>query len=278
MTRQDLVRLAHAHGIGDTYTNWCGEQQSLTDSALQGLLAALGVEVGTAQPPVNAPAIPGHIALPAANALRCHVPAELVAGAKWWGVTAQLYSLRSSGDWGLGDFGTLRELVRHAAGAGAAFIGLNPLHALFPADPAHVSPYSPSSRHYLSVAMIDVARVVGYATQAEVQALTASAWFQSELARLRGLRYADAAGVMALKLPVLRLLHEAFRQQQLAQGSALGNAFLQYGGRRVSRCSCRPPSMRCRPICAPWTRRTGVGIRGPRSSGMPAAVQCANSL
>lgn len=90
MTRQDLVRLAHAHGIGDTYTNWCGEQQSLTDSALQGLLAALGVEVGTAQPPVNAPAIPGHIALPAANALRCHVPAELVAGAKWWGVTAQL--------------------------------------------------------------------------------------------------------------------------------------------------------------------------------------------
>ena len=36
MTRQDLVRLAHAHGIGDTYTNWCGEQQALTDSALSG--------------------------------------------------------------------------------------------------------------------------------------------------------------------------------------------------------------------------------------------------
>ena len=76
--------------------------------------------------------------------------------------------------------------------------------------------------------MIDVARVVGYATQAEVQALVASESFQTKLARLRALRYADAAGVMALKLPVLRLLHEAFRQQQLAQGSALGNAFLQY--------------------------------------------------
>ena len=228
MNRQDLVRLAHAHGIGDTYTNWCGEPQSLTDSALQGLLAALGVEVATVQPPVVMPAVPGHIAAPAAEALRCYVPPELLAGGKWWGVTAQLYSLRSSGDWGLGDFGTLRELVRHAAGAGAAFIGLNPLHALFPADPAHVSPYSPSSRHYLSVAMIDVARVVGYATHAEVQTRVASAAFQTELARLRALRYADAAGVMRLKLPVLRLLHEAFRSEQLAQGSALGNAFRQY--------------------------------------------------
>ena len=68
MTRQDLVRLAHAHGIGDTYTNWCGEPQSLTDSALQGLLAALGVELTTAQPPEVAAVTPGHIAAPAADA------------------------------------------------------------------------------------------------------------------------------------------------------------------------------------------------------------------
>ena len=90
MTRPDLVRLAHAHGIADTYTNWCGEQQSLTDSALQGLLAALGVDVATAAPPSCVPVTPGRIAAPVADALRCHVPAELVAGAKWWGVTAQL--------------------------------------------------------------------------------------------------------------------------------------------------------------------------------------------
>jgi GDP-L-fucose synthase len=56
-----------------------------------------------------------------------------------------------------------------------------------------------------------LARVVGYATHAEVQALVVSPAFQTELARLRALRYADAAGVMGLKLPVLRLLHSAFR-------------------------------------------------------------------
>lgn len=228
MIRQDLVSLAHAHGIGDSYTNWCGESQSLTDSALLGLLATLGVDAATTPAPAVLPAVPGSIAPPAVNALRCHVPPALAGGAKWWGVTAQLYSLRSAGDWGLGDFGTLRELVRHAAAAGAAFIGLNPLHALFPADPTHVSPYSPSSRHYLSVAMIDVARVVGFATNAAVQAMVGAAVFQTEIGRLRALRYADAAGVMSLKLPVLRLLHAGFRREQLAQHSVLGEAFRSY--------------------------------------------------
>jgi 4-alpha-glucanotransferase len=228
MIRQDLVRLAHAHGIGDSYTNWCGEPQSLTDAALLGLLAVMGVDASTADAPTMAPAVPGSIAPPAVDALRCHVPPALAGGAKWWGVTAQLYSLRSAGDWGLGDFGTLRELVRHAAGAGAAFIGLNPLHALFPADPAHVSPYSPSSRHYLSVAMIEVPRVVGYATHQAVQEIVGSARFVAEIARLRALRYADAAGVMALKLPVLRLLHASFRREHLLQGSPLGEAFRRY--------------------------------------------------
>lgn len=228
MNREDLVQLAHAHGIGDRYANWRGEPQDLSDEVLLGLLAALGVETARTAAPVGTPPIPGAIHLPSPDAARCHVPAELVAGAKWWGVTAQLYSLRSAGDWGLGDFSTLRELVQHAAGAGAAFIGLNPLHALFPADPDHVSPYSPSSRHYLNVAMIEVPRVVGFATHPTVRRQVESEAFQAELRRLRELRHADAAGVMALKLPLLRALHEAFRREQLAQGTALGEAFRRY--------------------------------------------------
>jgi 4-alpha-glucanotransferase len=32
-----------------------------------------------------------------------------------------------------------------------AFIGLNPIHALYPANPESASPYSPSSRRWLNV-------------------------------------------------------------------------------------------------------------------------------
>ncbi|STQ08693.1 4-alpha-glucanotransferase [Enterobacter cloacae] len=34
---------------------------------------------------------------------------------------------------------------------GGAFIGLNPIHALYPANPESASPYSPSSRRWLNV-------------------------------------------------------------------------------------------------------------------------------
>ncbi|MGU0057165.1 hypothetical protein ACVXG7_24535 [Enterobacter hormaechei] len=33
---------------------------------------------------------------------------------------------------------------------GGAFIGLNPIHALYPANPESASPYSPSSRRWLT--------------------------------------------------------------------------------------------------------------------------------
>jgi glycogen operon protein len=71
-----------------------------------------------------------------------------------WGVTAALYSLRSDRNWGLGDFEDLAQLCEIMADKGADFIGINPVHALFPAAPWLYSPYSPSSRQFLNVMLI----------------------------------------------------------------------------------------------------------------------------
>jgi 4-alpha-glucanotransferase len=73
---------------------------------------------------------------------------------KWggvWGVTCGLYGLRSERSWGIGDFEDLAVLAEHMAEKGADFIGLNPVHALFPSAPHLYSPYSPSSREFLNV-------------------------------------------------------------------------------------------------------------------------------
>src|SRR5262249_40813487 len=51
---------------------------------------------------------------------QCYLPPELAAGAKRFGISAQLYSLRRAGDQGIGDFTTLAELMHSAAAAGAA--------------------------------------------------------------------------------------------------------------------------------------------------------------
>ena len=72
-----------------------------------------------------------------------------------FGVSAQLYSLRRQGDQGIGDFTTLAVLSRAAARQGAAVVGINPLHMLFPADRERASPYHPSDRRFLDPIYID---------------------------------------------------------------------------------------------------------------------------
>lgn len=87
----------------------------------------------------------------------CHRPAALRGGGRGWGIAAQLYSLRRENDAGMGDFTTLAALAREAAAAGATILGLNPLHALFPADRERASPYQPSDRRFLDPIYLDVA-------------------------------------------------------------------------------------------------------------------------
>ncbi len=85
---------------------------------------------------------------------KCWQPEDMARGKRVWGVAAQLYGLRSRHDQGLGDFTDLAQLAGAAAKLGANVIGVNPLHAMFPSNPAHYSPYSPSSRLGLNLLYI----------------------------------------------------------------------------------------------------------------------------
>src|SRR5512139_1844746 len=163
---------------------------------------------------------------------RCHEPQPLTAGARLWGLAVQLYTLRSPSNWGIGDFADLREVVRRAAANGAAFVGLNPLHALFPANPGHFSPYSPSSRHFLNVLYIAVPAVEGFGDCAAAQALAGAPEFGRELDRLRATDRVDYPGVARAKLPVLRALYEHFRHEHLERGTDRARAFRNYQAER----------------------------------------------
>jgi glycogen operon protein len=91
----------------------------------------------------------------------CYLPPALAQGLTRFGIAAHLYTLRSAGDQGIGDFTTLARLAREAAEAGAAVVGLNPLHAMFPHDRSRASPYHPSDRRFLDPIYIDVAALPG---------------------------------------------------------------------------------------------------------------------
>jgi glycogen debranching enzyme GlgX len=91
----------------------------------------------------------------------CYLPPPLEAGQRRFGVAAHLYTLRSQGDQGIGDFTTLSRFASEAASNGASIVGLNPLHALFPHDRSRISPYHPSDRRFLDPIYIDVSGLPG---------------------------------------------------------------------------------------------------------------------
>jgi len=145
---------------------------------------------------------------------RCLLPEDLDGDRTFWGVAAQLYGLRSDRDWGIGGFGALSAFCAGAAGEGASFVGLSPLHALFPAEPRHISPYSPSSRTFLNVLFIDVPGVPGFDDDAEARAMADDPAFRRRLDEARACDLVDHEAVAGLKLPVLRRLHAAFRARE----------------------------------------------------------------
>lgn len=121
-----------------------------------------------------------------------------------WLLAVQLYSIRSSRNWGIGDFTDLAALLELAAELGADGVGLNPLHALFDDKPADCSPYSPNSRLFLNPLYIDVERIAEFEAGSEVH---------KAAARLREGHIVDYIGVAELKWRALRAAFEKFKKQ-----------------------------------------------------------------
>ncbi|ORM75351.1 4-alpha-glucanotransferase, partial [Pantoea deleyi] len=162
---------------------------------------------------------------------RCYLPPALEAGEKRWGALVQLYTVRSAQNWGIGDFGDLDRLLVQLAARGGDFVGLNPLHALYPASPGFASPYSPSSRRWLNVIYIDVNQVSDFRESAAAQKWWKSASTQKALTRAREAEHVDYEAVMALKLAALRHAWTHFRARDSQSDAHLAWAeFVREGG------------------------------------------------
>ncbi|HXV24595.1 MAG TPA: malto-oligosyltrehalose synthase [Alphaproteobacteria bacterium] len=160
---------------------------------------------------------------------RCYLSPSLDKAGEAWGFAIQLYSLRSRNDWGIGDFTTLAEFAETAAGLGAHLIGLSPLHALFPADPGKISPYSPSSRRRLNILYIDVAAVPELQDSPGAMDRVSDPDFQARLEELRSTELVDYRGVLRAKLEILDLIWAGFVERHLDRtDSAPGQAFAEF--------------------------------------------------
>ncbi len=166
-------------------------------------------------------------------------------GRRSWLLGVQLYALRSRRNWGIGDFTDLRALVVRATAHGAAGIGLNPLHALFPEHAEQASPYSPNSRIFLNPLYIDVEAIPEFPG-------LAAAGLADEVAALRETELVAYTRVAAAKLHGLRLAYERFRAEASAERRADFEAFREEQGDALLRFACFEALRRLH-APAPWT-------------------------
>lgn len=199
-----LNQLAESHGIQTKYLSEMGEPIDISDQAKRALLKVLNVDPDEERE--------GEFTKTQAEAtLACALPRS-VKGRRAWGITCQLYSLRSSRNLGIGDFEDLSRLAEIGAAEGAAFLGVNPLHALFLADPGRCSPYSPSTRRFLNPLYIAVDKlegaddVIAAARHEEPAALSLS---ERELV--------NYAVVSSLKVKILRRIFDAQPNGSIAE-------------------------------------------------------------
>ena len=156
---------------------------------------------------------------------RCYRPLAVENNGRIWGAAVQLYAVRSERNWGMGDFTDLATLLAQWGARGADIVGVNPLHALYPHNPEHASPYSPSSRCFVNVLYLDVEAVPDFSECGEARSQSRTPGFQSRLQALRDADLVDYAGVAEVKLPLLERCYAHFRQHHLERGTPRARAF-----------------------------------------------------
>jgi 4-alpha-glucanotransferase len=127
----------------------------------------------------------------------CFLPEAL----RHWGWSAQLYSVRSSKSWGIGDLVDLGNLGRWAArDLGAGILLINPLSAALPTLPQQTSPYFPSSRQHRNLLYLRIEELPGSAALPQLEQLAIAG------KRLNGTRRIDRDAVFRLKKDALEKL------------------------------------------------------------------------
>ncbi|GAA4870896.1 4-alpha-glucanotransferase [Serinicoccus chungangensis] len=158
---------------------------------------------------------------------RLELPAGLgQEGARAWGLMTQLYAMRSAGSWGIGDLADLADAGAWAAGMGADFVLVNPLHAAEPVGEMEPSPYLPTSRRFVNPIYIRVEDVpeVGYLSAADRQLVE---WHADDAQRYLSLDVLERDPVWAAKEAALRLV---FRHPRSLRRSRAFEAYVEREG------------------------------------------------
>src|SRR6185312_8402363 len=198
----------------------------------------------------------------------CRAIEDVVPDARLWGLTAQVYALKTDGDYGIGDAAGVVALAESAARQGADALALSPVHAVFGTDPARYGPYAPSSRLFYNPLHAAPALVFGADFVAEAMA---SAGLEAANGAAAPGDLIDWPASASAKQAVLHALFDAFLDGPAWDG-ALGADFARYradGGEALFQHACFEALHAAHSTVGDW-RRWPSDLRNPRSAAVAA--------
>ncbi len=209
--RPRLRALAEGYGILSGYEGADGHWCETADATREALLSAMGVDASSEELAERA-----LLLLPAAQVEpengegepSCWSVSEVLGDRRAFGLAANLYTVRSADNWGIGDLSDLCRLIEWAGAASAAFIGINPIQAMNCRGDAN--PYYPSSRYYRDPIYLDVTAVPEFAACGEARQLLASPQWQADLQRQREAANLQWRQLAECKDVVLQMLYRSF--------------------------------------------------------------------
>lgn len=167
---------------------------------------------------------------------RAWLPERLASGGCLAGVAVSLYGVRSSRNWGCGDFTDLEQLLDWLKeDVRGSFLALNPLHAIENRQPYNISPYLPASIFFRNPLYLDLERIAEFQQSRAAQRLFAEPRVQQKIAALRQAPLVEYERVWRLKLLFLLILFREFVLRASKQRRDCFERYLQQAGARLDR-------------------------------------------
>ncbi len=141
----------------------------------------------------------------------CYIPKELEDN-KTWGLSINLNSLRSSNNWGIGDFSDLKKIIPWLRGLKGSFVGINPLHCISNEKPFGISPYSPISKLYKNLIYLDIEAIEEYRELLKM-GLIDKTYIITKLNEIRNSNLVDHKKIALLKKMVLKQCFDLFYEK-----------------------------------------------------------------
>lgn len=197
---------------------------------------------------------------------------DLTGTSKLWGLTGALYGLCSQRNQGLGDFEDYARASCDAAGFGAGFFGINPIHSLGWSAEDTISPYSPSHRGFLNALHIAAERIPGLETSGKAHGILAA---RSEvIATLTSSDLIDYAAFRRHFNPLLEALFAAFLEEASDTARTDFNSYIADQGASLADFALYEAlSERHGPDWRLWPEN----LRAPTQTGIPEARRALTS-